>query len=200
MQSRRQFNRTMLAGIPAVLALGSRTFCWSRVPGAPNSRWSGVQIWAISYSFRALPADQILPAMVKVGLSEVELMSNHVEELLGAPNVKPSLGGIPNAEGQAALAKWRATISTARFQQLRKTFDNAGVEIRILCYNLPKGCDDDEIEYSFQMAKALGARAISSTAQISTARRVGPFADKHKIMWGGHVHDRVEDPEEFATP
>ena len=87
-----------------------------------------------------------------------------------------------------------------KFKGLRKTFTDAGVDIRILCYNLVKGCPDDEIEYSFQMAKALGALVISSTAQISTAKRVGPFADKHKTMWGGHGHDRVEDPEEFATP
>jgi sugar phosphate isomerase/epimerase len=87
----------------------------------------------------------------------------------------------------------------AQYEKLRKTFNDAGVTIRLLCYNLAKTAKDSEIEYSFQMAKALGVRAVSSTAQLATAKRVAPFADKHKLMWGGHNHDRVEDPEEFAT-
>jgi sugar phosphate isomerase/epimerase len=189
MQSRRQFTQALLAGIPAALAYG-----------AVSSKFGGVQIGTISYSFRTLPADQILGAILKAGLSEVELMSNHAEALVGAPTVQRTAAGRADPEGQAALQKWRATVSMDKYKDLRKTFDAAGVDIQLLCYNLAKGCTDDEIEYSFQMAKALGARAISSTAQISTAKRVGPFADKHKMMWGGHGHDRVDEPEEFATP
>ena len=182
MQSRRQFARTILAA-PAALA-------W----GAVNSRFGGVQIGLISYSFRTLPADRILEATLDAGLSEIELMSNHAEALMGAP----ATGRGP--EGQEALAKWRASAPLDNFKQLRKKFDDAGVNIQILCYNLRKGVADDEIEYSFQMAKALGVRAISSTAQMATARRVAPFADKHKLMWGAHGHDRTDDPEEFSTP
>jgi sugar phosphate isomerase/epimerase len=188
MQTRRNMVK-LLAGVPAALAFG-----------APESRWGGVLIGAISYSFRALPASQILPAIVKAGLSEVELMSNHAEALLNAPAVRRASNGAPDPQSQAELAAWRKSVPMDRFRELGKTFGQAGVDIRLLCYNLPINCTDDEIEYSFQMAKALGARAISSTAQMSTARRVAPFADEHKMMWGAHGHDRVDDPEEFATP
>src|SRR6516225_2602585 len=109
MHSRRQFARTILAA-PAALALG-----------APNSRFGGVQIGLISYSFRMLPADRILQATVDAGLSEIELMSNHAEALLGAPAIGRG------AEGQEALAKWRASVSLDNFKQLRKKFDDAGV-------------------------------------------------------------------------
>jgi sugar phosphate isomerase/epimerase len=189
MQSRRQFTQALLAGIPAALTYG-----------AVSSKFGGVQIGTISYSFRALPADQILAAIVKAGLSEVELMSNHAEALVGAPTVQRTAAGRADPEAQTVLQKWRATVSMDKFKDLRKTFDTAGVDIQLLCYNLAKGCTDDEIEYSFQMAKAVGAHAISSTAQISTSKRVAPFADKHKMMWGAHGHDRVDEPEEFATP
>jgi sugar phosphate isomerase/epimerase len=185
MQSRRQFGRTLLAGVPLAAAFG-----------AVNSKFNGVQIGTISYSFRSLPADQILPAIVKAGVNEVELMSNHAEALMGAPAVKRG----PDPEGQEALKKWRAGVSADKFKELRRSFDAQGVNIEILCYNLAKGVSDDEIEYSFQMAKGLGAKAISSTAQMATARRVAPFAEKHKLMWGGHGHDNTSDPEEFATP
>ena len=186
MQTRRQFGKFLIA-VPAAVAYGA------------SSVFGGVHIGAISYSFRTLPTDQILPALVKSGLSEVELMSNHAEAMLGAPMVQRSAGGLPNPEGVVALEKWRATVSLAEYAKLRKKFSDAGVTIRLLCYNLTKTAKDSEIEYCFQMAKELGVRAVSSTAQMATAKRVAPFAEKHRIMWGGHNHDRVDDPEEFAT-
>ena len=189
MQSRRQFGKTVLAAIPTAYALE-----------AASSKFSGVQIGVISYSFRSLKADEILPAIVKAGISEVELMSNHAEALLGAPAVPFGRGTPPNPAAVEALKKWRSSVSMDKFRDLGKSFKTAGVDIEILCYNLPKGVADDEIEYCFQMAKAFGVRAISSTAQMVTAKRVAPFADKHKIMWGGHGHDKTDDPEEFSTP
>ena len=35
-----------------------------------------------------------------------------------------------------------------------------GIDLRILCYNLNGNVTDDEIDYSFRMAQALGASAI----------------------------------------
>jgi sugar phosphate isomerase/epimerase len=120
-------------------------------------------------------------------------MSNHAEGLLGAPAA---------ARGQAddALRKWRLSASMGSFKGLRKTFDAAGVDVQLLCYNLRENTTDDEIEYSFQMAKALGVRAITCSTRIAVARRVAPFADKHKLMWGAHGHDKTQDPEEFSSP
>jgi sugar phosphate isomerase/epimerase len=59
---------------------------------------------------------------------------------------------------------------------------------------------DDEIEYAFTMAKALGVKAISTSTQVSVAKRVAPFAGKHKMMVGYHGHSNVSDPDEFAKP
>jgi sugar phosphate isomerase/epimerase len=179
-QSRRQFTQILLAAFPTGLACG-----------AINSKFGGVQIGAQSYSFRDLPADQILPAFVKCGLGEAELMSNHAEALVGAPS---------GPQAAEALRKWRGSISLDKFKDVRKQFDAAGVNIELLCYNLSGNVTDDEIEYSFQMAKALSAKAISSSTRVSIAKRVAPFADKHKMMWGAHGHDNTKDPDEFSTP
>src|SRR5262249_16745950 len=154
-------------------------------------------IGIISYSYRALPADQILPGIVKAGLSEVELMSNHAEVLMGAPSVGRAPGGkAPDPDAVEALRKGRMSLSASSLSSLGKKFDEAGVDIRLLCYNLSSNVTDDEIEYSFQMAKGLGVKAISCSTQIPVARRVAPFADKHKMMWGAHGHDQKERPEE----
>ena len=182
MQSRRQFTRGLLAAIPLAKAYA-----------AINSKFGGVQIGAQSYSFRDLPADQILPAFVKCGLGEAELMSNHAEALLGAPSGR-------GPEAAEALKKWRGSVSMDKYKDLRKQFDAAGVNIELLCYNLNGNVSDDEIEYSFQMAKALSAKAISSSTHVSIAKRVAPFADKHRMMWGAHGHDNTKDPDEFSTP
>jgi sugar phosphate isomerase/epimerase len=219
----------MLAGLPLSIAMPKI-----------NSKFRGVQIGAITYSFRSIPATEIIPAMVKLGLNEAELMSNHCEALAGAPQAATVGGpgrnpGGPGAQEagrqgaagsggqqsgqrgvgrvqvtaeqqeaqgqqQEALHKWRMATSPDTFQAVKKKFNDAGIDLQILCFNQRMTATDDEIEYAFQMAKALGVKAISSSSTVSFAKRVAPFADKHKIMWGGHGHSNVSDPEEFATP
>ena len=197
MYSRREFAKMMLAGVP-----------WSMALAQINSKFRGVQIGAITYSFRSIPAAEIIPAMVKLGLSEAELMSNHCEALAGAPQggLRGGGRGLPPEQQEAqrqqqeALRKWRMATSPDTFKAVKKKFNDAGIDLQILCFNQRMTATDDEIEYAFQMAKALGVKAISSSSSVSFAKRVAPFADKHKIMWGGHGHSNVNDPEEFATP
>src|SRR5262245_12437181 len=89
--SRRHFGKLVLAGIPASLALRDlKLSAWAEI----NSRIKGVQIGAITYSFRTMsdPAD-IIKAFVTIGLGEMELMSGDAEKLAGAP--APPRGGGP---------------------------------------------------------------------------------------------------------
>ena len=60
--------------------------CRLSFAAAPNSKIKGVQVGAITYSFRqGVPKEDIIPGMVKIGLSEVELMSGDGEALAGLP-------------------------------------------------------------------------------------------------------------------
>jgi sugar phosphate isomerase/epimerase len=43
-------------------------------------------------------------------------------------------------------------------------------------------------------------KAISTSTQVSMAKRTAPFADKHKIPLAFHGHDNLTDPDETATP
>ena len=47
---------------------------------------------------------------------------------------------------------------------------------------------DDEVDYCFQVSKALGAAALSTEISIEETKRVGQFADKHKMPIGYHGH------------
>src|SRR5579871_668604 len=81
--TRRDIGKLALASLPASLALGA----------AINSKFGGVQIGAITYSFRSMgDAEAMLKAYVEVGLGEMELMSNDCESLAGAPRM-PGFGG-----------------------------------------------------------------------------------------------------------
>jgi len=184
--TRRDFGKVAMAALPAAAAAA-----------ALNSRFGGVQVGAISYSFRDLPVDKIIPAMVKIGLGEVELMSNHAEALAGAPPA-PGRGG--DAAAQQALKEWRAAVKPEAFMKVRQQFTDAGIDVRLLCYNHGANATDDDIDYSFRMARALSAKAMSSSSRLTVAKRVAPFAEKYKLPWGAHGHDNVKDPEEFATP
>ena len=96
---------------------------------------------------------------------------------------------------------WRKSEETMnKYRDLRKQFDDAGIELALLCYNMNGNIADDEIDYAFRMAQALGVKGITSSSTVTIAKRVAAFADKYKMTWAGHGHDDVCDPEQFAKP
>jgi sugar phosphate isomerase/epimerase len=173
-------------------------------------------VGAITYSFRSISdPEAIIKAMAQIGIGEAELMWNHAEALAGAPTGRAGGPGGGAGRGRGALTpeqqadqqaaqdelrRWRLASSPATFKAVSKKFSDNGINIALLCYNMPRTITDDEIDYAFQMAKALGAKAMSSTTQVSVSKRVAPFADKHKMMVGFHGHSNITDPDEFATP
>jgi sugar phosphate isomerase/epimerase len=77
-------------------------------PGKPDSNFGGVQIGAITYSWRSMPGgvENVIKYCTETGISSIELMSNDVEEFLGAPK-NPMMGMFgppPGARPPAAAA------------------------------------------------------------------------------------------------
>ena len=207
--TRRELGKMALAAIP--LARLAEIELWSSI----NSKINGVQIGAITYSFRSIPnPEEIIKAMAQIGLSEAELMSGDAEKLAGLPAM-PNFGrgggrgrGAPltaeqQAEvdaAQAAQKKWRMSATADTFKIVKKKFNDAGIDVRLLCYNMNvNNTKDDEIEYAFTMARGLGVKAMSTSTQVSMAKRVAPFAEKHKLIVGFHGHDQVERADEVAS-
>jgi len=204
--SRRDLGKIALASVPMAKAFGAKMI---------DSKIDGVQIGAITYSFNTIASpdpEAIIRAYVDIGLGEAELMSNHCEALAGAPPLpvfpRPARGGraplTPDqqAERQAAqekLAQWRTTTNAGTWKAVTKKFNDAGVEVPLLCYNMQDSMKDEDIEYGFTMAKALGAKAISTSTTLTMAKRIAPIADKHKMLVGYHGHDATSDPNQTAT-
>ena len=100
---------------------------------------------------------------------------------------------------QAKLADWRKSSGPDTWKTVTKKFNDAGVEVQLLCYNMQDSMTDDDIEYGFAMAKGLGVRKITTSTTLTMAKRIAPIADKHKILVGYHGHDATNDPNQTAT-
>jgi sugar phosphate isomerase/epimerase len=178
-----------------------------------DSKFGGVQIGAITYSFNRIASpdpEAIVRAYAEIGLGEAELMSNHCEALAGAPPMSMSGGGggrtaptpEQQAERQAAiekLAQWRASANANTWKAVTGKFNHAGVRVALLCYNMQDSMKDADIEYGFSMAKGLGVKAITTSTTLTMAKRIAPLADRHKMMVGYHGHDATSDPNQTAT-
>jgi len=180
-----------------------------------DSKFYGVQIGAITYSFNSIAnpdVEAIIRAYVEIGLGEAELMSNHCESLAGAPSAGGRGGGgggrgaaatpeqvAARQEAQAKLTKWRADANASTWKAVTKKFNDAGIGVTLLCYNMRDSMTDEDIEYGFKMAEGLGAKGITTSTTLTMAKRIAPVADRHKLLVGYHGHDATNDPNQTAT-
>jgi sugar phosphate isomerase/epimerase len=166
-------------------------------PGKPNSKIAGVQVGLnVPYSFAnpSMSGEDILKNCLQLGLSAVELRTQPVEAFLGVPanliNPKTSEDSGSNASNAEQLRKWRKSVSLDRVAEFRKKHETAGVLIEIVKVDGIFKMTEDELDYAFTLAKALGGRAISTeiSHKEDELKRLGQFADKHRLMVGYHGH------------
>ena len=109
----------------------------------------------------------------------------------GGGAAKPTPAQIEKTRRETAEARaWRLAAPTSKLKGLRQMYERAGVAIDILKVDGLYAISDEEVDYFFQMARDLGARAISAELpeNRSDTRRIGAFADKHKIFMAYHHH------------
>lgn len=191
-QSRRDFARLALAALPGTAFFSATGRLSAADPaGKPNSKVAGVQIGLnVPYSFAvpAMSGDEILANCIELGISGVELRTQPVEAFLGLPK-KDTPAGAP-APSKDQLRDWRKAVSMDRVKEFRTKYETAGVLIEIVKVDGIFAMADEEIDYAFNLAKALGGRAISTeiSHKEEELKRLGQFADKHQFMVGYHGH------------
>jgi sugar phosphate isomerase/epimerase len=166
---------------------------------------NGLHIGIQTFSFRGLRYPDLVGAIQQVGIGEAELFATQVE---------------PTSAEQPDIMKWRDTVSLDFFKDIRKKFNQAGIEI--ITYNprfgagggrgrgagapgagaagapgangapaaapagpppaAPPPITDAQIDRIFEFTKTLGAKSISSGMTVDMAKRIAPFAEKHKII------------------
>jgi sugar phosphate isomerase/epimerase len=177
----------------ACCVIGSQSF--SNPPSGNNSKLGGVQVGAITYSFRDMP-DQSLQAIldysVQAGLNSIELMGGPVEQYLGIP--AQGVAGQFSRPGDEAVRQWRTTVSMDKFKEIKKMFAQKGIKINILRFGDPKWTDA-EIDYAFKACKAIGAKGISLDIGEEAAKRMEPFAAKYNLYAILHNHGEPGNPD-----
>ncbi|MGF1584284.1 MAG: sugar phosphate isomerase/epimerase family protein [Bacteroidales bacterium] len=208
--SRRKFlgSAAAIAGLSILPGAGKIAFGNSPLPTF-SSAASGVKLGVISYSYRSIPggARAILDWVKYAGLNSVELMGGPVEEYAGAPEYDgPAFArGAQISDQQRnemaaarsrhaeALKAWRLSVSMDKFRELRKMYNDAGVNIDITKLGGPNWTDE-EIDYAFNVARTLGSRGITFEIGIDAAKRMAPFAEKHNMYAIMHNHGQPGQP------
>jgi hypothetical protein len=189
----------------------------------PASKFAGVQVGInVPYSFRGqLPgtASDILDVCRQLGISAVELRMQPVEHVLGSPAPYPAAvargagaGGrgaeppaaAPTREQLAAqraaadeLRQWRLSLPMARVREVRDKYERAGVKIDIVKvdpFDAVFDMTDEEVNYFFELARNLGARAISCELldrSVISTKLLGTFAAAHRMPVAFHGHGQA---------
>jgi sugar phosphate isomerase/epimerase len=176
------------AGAPTPAGRGGGPGGGGRGPGGPGGRGPGGERGAA-------PAE--LPPGAKKGAW------NGQECVIPAPGGGGGGGGgrgrgeatpeqlAAQQEQAAKLKAWRTGVSMDTFKKLRKMYNDAGVTI-YATKMLSASMSDEEFEYVFNVAEALGAshttlELLTDDAQL---KRVGDFAMKKKIYAAYHTHQQ----------
>jgi sugar phosphate isomerase/epimerase len=165
---------------------------------------AGVRLGVQTYSFRELPrapgADAVgtvIKAMQECGLTECELFAPQIEPASPLGRGRPSPDEAQKAREE--LRTWRLKTPLDHFQTIGKTFKSAGITVYAYNYSPNASFTDDEIDRGFAITKALGAEIITASATLDAAKRMVPFAEKHRMVVAMHNHSQVNNPNEFAT-
>lgn len=172
----------------------------------PDSRFGGVQIGAITYSWRSMPGSAVdtLKYCLEDGISSIELMGDVAEVYAGLPqgparppreatNEQKAAFQKAMKETTEAQKKWRISAPMKKFEELRKMYNDAGVKIHIAKFS-SENWSDEEIDYSFRAANALGAKGVSTEIGNLSAKKLGPFAQKHEMQVVLHQHGQPGEP------
>jgi sugar phosphate isomerase/epimerase len=204
MQSRRQIGRWALGGMAlAVLP---------RLEAAKvDSTVRGVKLGLITGSLNPLPEtptgkdiiDTVIEACLGAGAANIELVNMLEPRLQGAVN----FGHPPNPmtpeyeKTRAAVREWRLKTPVSRFQEIRKKFDNAGLNLFSYVMTFDLDFTDEEIDAVFRQMQALKVGCFcTNQSRLDVAPRIVPFAEKYRIRPAWHPHAMVNDPNEVATP
>jgi sugar phosphate isomerase/epimerase len=210
--NRRNFEKVVLAAAVAPVKM---------LMAKVDSNFNGVQIGTITYSYRAERGSgdthQLLKMIVDSGVSAIELMPPAAENFAGSPAAQLQGGtgggggrGAPGGRGgggggqtrqmtpeqmaaRETLRKWRLSVSMDKFKEFRKLYNDAGVSI--YCHKLAPSLDmsDEEYDYMFNVAAALGASQVSLelSDNAKLTGRLGDFALKHNMVAAYHAHEQA---------
>ncbi len=205
--SRRKFLGTAATAAAAITMVPLNFSISKGSQKKPNSTVGGVKIGLTTYCYRSIPhsLEQTLQYVLESGVSTLEMRSV-LEEGLGIPQGPPRLTPgtvLTDAEKaerkkqsdglKEAQRKWRLSLPMSKYEDIRKMYNKAGVDIHVAKF-VPSGWSDEEIDYAYNAAKALGAYGITDEFTDEASKRLGAFAEKHNSLAIYHTHGQFGQP------
>jgi len=93
----------------------------------------------------------------------------------------------------ADLKAFRLALTPSKIAAVKKMFDDAGIGIHIWKAEPDTWWSDEEIDYAFATAKALGARGVTQEISASRVKRLAPFAEKNNMYALFHNHSQFAE-------
>jgi sugar phosphate isomerase/epimerase len=202
--------RSFISKTAAATALAAVPFTFPFAIGSgskkPNSKVGGVQLGLTTYCYRSIPhsLEETLQYVLRSGVNSLEMRSV-LEEGLGIPQatLQPRTGTLTDQEKadrtkaaqglREAQLKWRLSLPIEKYAEIRKMYKKAGVDIHIAKF-VPSSWSDEEIDYAYNAAKALGAYGITDEFTDEASQRLGKFAEKHNSLAIYHTHGQFGMP------
>ncbi|MBX3240423.1 MAG: sugar phosphate isomerase/epimerase [Chitinophagaceae bacterium] len=188
--NRREWSQLMLAGAAGILLPPSLS--------ANNIYSPSFVLGVQSYSLRDRSREEAIQMLKELGITSVELWQGHIEprehqwtRFSTPEEVKAK---------QEALVKWRQQVDLKEFDKISKQFKKAGIKVQAYAANMNDATSDHDMELSFKIAKALGTDTLTTSATITSMKRIDGFAQKYKTKVGMHNHSNVHRPNDFSTP
>lgn len=191
------------------VAIGTITYSWRSMPGGLENivkycRETGISTIELMSndleSYLGAPESPMMRIMQ-------EAMKNNPPQPQPAGGQQP--GGAPRpfrrptftAEQQAEIDKynedvkaWRINVDMNKVAQAKKLLDDNGIEAHIVKFS-PSQWSDEEIDYAFTVAKAMGAKGVSEEVGMDMAQKLAPFAEKYDMYVVCHQHMQFADPD-----
>ena len=189
--SRRTWSKMMLAGslgtvLPPMLSFSQ--------PGKPYTFTLGIQ----TYSMRDRSREDAIQMMKELGITSAEVWAGHIEpreyqwtRFSTEDEVKAKI---------AALEKWRQKANMKAFEKMREQFAAAGIKVQAYSFNMNDNTSDHDVDMAFRIARALGTDTLTTSATITSMKRIDSYAQQYKIKVGMHNHSNVGRPNDFSTP
>ena len=164
-----------------------------------NSKFFGVQIGVITYSFRSMKQDvnSLIRYCKECNINAIELMGDSIEVHAGKPkNTSNSKNPLASVQYRKDVINWRRKVSMKKFKKIKKLFNNNGITIYAFKPNaLGENNTDEEIIYALKAGKALGATHV--TVEIpkdeTHSLKLGKLAEKYKMHIAYHAHKQAAD-------
>jgi len=204
--SRRSFLGTAAAAAAVTVLPVKYSFAIGTQAKKTNSKFGGVQLGCTTYSYRSMSmkVDDVIQYLLLAGINSIELR-NVAEQDLGIPSAKiPRLGEAATEQERAEVKKaseslkeaqrqWRLSLPMSRYEDMRRNFNKAGINIHIAKF-APSTWSDEEIDYAYRATKVLGAYGITDEIGEEACRRMGKFAEKHFSLAIFHNHAQPAEP------